>query len=600
MKLRVNSGALTALGLGSALLSSCSIGEQQRPNVLLIMTDDQGWGDFGFNGNRDIHTPNLDSLESEAVHLTHFYTSPLSAPTRAGLLTGRNHLRTGTLSVTRAAENMDNREVTLAEVLRDNGYRTGCFGKWHNGAHYPQNAMGQGFDTFLGFSAGHLTNYFDSELESGDSTIKSSGYITDVLTDGAIDFMESSSSQPFLCYVPYNAPHAPYQVPDSYFNRYKHLMRESSDMTTAVYGMCENVDYNIGRLLKYLESSGKIDNTVVIFLSDNGLNNPRYNGVHRGRKGQLYEGGVRVPCLIYYKGKLTASKIDANTSHIDLMPTILSMVNIDYTSERNFDGVDLSPILEHSNHELREALDSRAIFTHRSSSESKLSEAGTLLIQGNYKLLNIGGNYELYDIESDPSERNNLAKSNPALLDSLRTLSHNWFKEVEAEFNTNQRRQTRIGLHPSTSTLPAHEAYITGGVHYFTNEHGWAGDYLTSIYPSDTIGWQVSVERGGRYRVSLHYGLRSGSQRPLTAIESTTSKSRSQEVELEYYNPTAIDSPDRVKRVEAYEQSWAVAPLGKIELTEGQDMLRVILSGKDGTAIEGLEIKAIDITPIEN
>lgn len=195
--------------------------EVARPNILLIMTDDQGWGDIRSHGNPLIDTPVLDHLAEQGTRFDRFFVSPVCAPTRASLLTGRWHLRTGTHGVTRGNETMRSEEVTLAEILRQQGYHTGIFGKWHNGAHYPEHPNGQGFEEFIGFCSGHLNNYFDATLEYNGKPIKSKGYITDVLTDAAIEFIVKNKTQPFFCYLPYNAPHSPFQVPNRYFQKYK-------------------------------------------------------------------------------------------------------------------------------------------------------------------------------------------------------------------------------------------------------------------------------------------------------------------------------------------------------------------------------------------
>src|SRR5262245_21570995 len=182
---------------------------QNRPNLVLIVADDMGWGDVRSHGNDRLDTPVLDRLAADGARFDRFFVSPVCAPTRASLLTGRYHPRTGVAWVTRGLETMRSEELTLAEVLRDAGYATGCFGKWHNGAHYPHNPGGQGFDEFLGFCAGHWNNYFDTTLEHNGTPIKTNGYITDVLTDAAIAFIENQRGRPFFCYVPYNAPHGP-------------------------------------------------------------------------------------------------------------------------------------------------------------------------------------------------------------------------------------------------------------------------------------------------------------------------------------------------------------------------------------------------------
>jgi len=195
-------GAAAAAALPGTSFGADETREERRPNVLLLMTDDQGWGDIHSHGNQKLDTPVLDKLAADSVQFDRFYVSPVCAPTRASLLTGRYHLRTGVSWVTRGLETMRSEEVTLAEALKQAGYATGCFGKWHNGAHYPYHPNGQGFDEFFGFCAGHWNNYFDTHLERNGKAVKTRGYITDVLTDAAIAFIEKHRQRPFFCYVP--------------------------------------------------------------------------------------------------------------------------------------------------------------------------------------------------------------------------------------------------------------------------------------------------------------------------------------------------------------------------------------------------------------
>ena len=235
----------------------------KRPNVILILTDDQGWGDLGIHGNDRLSTPIIDKMAADGVQFDRFYVSPLCAPTRASLLTGRYYLRTGTSWVSKGLENMHAREVTIAEVFQDQGYATGCFGKWHNGAHYPQHPNQQGFDEFIGFCAGHWNNYFSTTLEHNGEPYPTDRYITDVLTDEALKFIEQNQDNQFFCYVPYNVPHGPFQVPDTYFNKYKNL--GFSDKDAAVYGMCENMDENVGRIIQKVDELKLSENTIIIF-----------------------------------------------------------------------------------------------------------------------------------------------------------------------------------------------------------------------------------------------------------------------------------------------------------------------------------------------
>ena len=263
----------------------------RKPNVLFILTDDQGYGDLHIHGNDSIDTPNLDGLANEGLRLDNFYVSPVCAPTRASLLTGRYHYRTGTTWVTRNGEAMRSEETTLAEVFKANGYATGCFGKWHNGSHYPQNPLGQGFDEFTGFCAGHWNNYFEPFIETNGKQIQASGYLTDILTDSAMSFVRRNKNRPFFCYVPFNTPHTPFIVPQKYFDKYKAL--GYSDRLATTYGMVENIDDNVGRLLTTLDEEGLTENTLVIFMTDNGPNFTRYNGNQKGRKAWVNDGPSR-------------------------------------------------------------------------------------------------------------------------------------------------------------------------------------------------------------------------------------------------------------------------------------------------------------------
>jgi arylsulfatase A-like enzyme len=201
--------ALTRLILLLALLAGAQAAPAQPPNLLVILADDMGWGDLGCHGNDKLVTPALDKLQKQSVQLEHFHVSPVCSPTRASLLTGRHHFRLRVLNTTSGLETMHGDEVTLAETLKPAGYISGCFGKWHNGANHPTTARGQGFDEFFGFVGGFFSNYFDPELEHNGVTAARKGFITDVLADAAMTFIEKHRSEPFFCYVPFNAPHSP-------------------------------------------------------------------------------------------------------------------------------------------------------------------------------------------------------------------------------------------------------------------------------------------------------------------------------------------------------------------------------------------------------
>jgi arylsulfatase A-like enzyme len=312
----------------AVLLAGGALDAAERPNVLLILTDDQGYGDISSHGNPYVKTPHMDRIAAEGARFERFFVSPLCAPTRAGLLTGRYHLRTGVHGVTRGQENLRDSEVTLAEIFRDAGYATGCFGKWHNGRHYPMHPNGQGFDEFVGFCGGHWNNYFDTELEHNGEPLRTEGYITDVLTDHALAFIESHAKGPFFCYVPYNAPHSPWQVPEAYWSRFQNHP-DLDEEAKCAYAMVENLDDNIGRLLAGLDARGLSEQTIVLFLTDNGANSDRFNAGMRGRKGSAHEGGTRVPLFVRWPGVIpSGTVIRPIAKHVDLFPTLRELCGL--------------------------------------------------------------------------------------------------------------------------------------------------------------------------------------------------------------------------------------------------------------------------------
>lgn len=373
-----------------------------RPNVVLIMTDDQGFGDIRSHENPNINTPVLDKLAADGARFERFFVSPVCAPTRASLLTGRYHLRTGTHGVTRGEENMRSEEVTVAEAFKAAGYATGCFGKWHNGRHYPMHPNGQGFDAFIGFCAGHWNNYFSTQLEHNGKPFTSDGYIADVLTNYAMSFIDKHRSEPFFCYVPYNTPHSPWQVPDEYYDRYKG--KGLDEKAHCAYAMCENIDHNVGRLLKKLDDLKLADNTIVLFLTDNGPNSNRYNGGMKGRKGSAHEGGVRVPLFVRWpKAIKPGTIIKENAMHIDLFPTLVELCDIPMPKTQPQDGISLKPLL------LKDPdytpVD-RSLFTFR-------TRGGTVkygAVRTNRWRAVKYNKWELYDMQADPGQEKNIAR----------------------------------------------------------------------------------------------------------------------------------------------------------------------------------------------
>jgi arylsulfatase A-like enzyme len=484
----------------SILSTGCSRKIDERPNVILIVTDDQGYGDMGYHDNEIIKTPHLDKLASESIEFTQFYAAPVCAPTRASLMTGRYNYRTGVIHTSRGGAKMHAEEQTIAEVLADAGYRTGIFGKWHLGDNYPMRAMDQGFQESLVHKSGGLcqtpdlpNDYFDPKLWHNGKPVQSEGYCTDIFTNAAIRFIESNRDKPFFVYLPTNAPHTPLIVGDEYSQPYEKMGLETKD--AKIYGMMTNLDDNIGRILNSLDRLDMNKNTIVIFMSDNGPEGVRYNSELRGQKQSVYEGGIRVPFFIRWPGKIEPGrKIDRIAAHIDIFPTLLEICGIDSPKNTLIDGVSLYPLLKESTDVWP---DRNLVFQfHRGMIPQRYQNCAVrsqkyklVSIHGTTKERNIGlpplkPDFELYDIENDPGEKDNIAKANPEIVDRMRVVYETWFGEMQ------QTREFKPGwiLIGSEHENPMHLCR-----------------YQDSHYTNGTpMGWPVKIIQAGKYEVAIN------------------------------------------------------------------------------------------------
>lgn len=555
----------------------------QQPNVLLIVADDQGWGDLSVHGNPYLHTRNIDRLAKESVTFSNFYVSPLCAPTRASLLTGRYHLRTGTVSVSRGLEVMKTEEMTLAELLKDNGYATGCFGKWHNGEHYPENANGQGFDEFFGFSAGHWSNYFDTHLERNGKKVKTKGYLPDVLTDEAIAFMKSNKDTPFFCYVPLNTPHSPHQVPDTYFKEFKD--KGLNDELASIYGMVQNIDDNVGRLLKTLKKLGIDENTIVIYMSDNGPNGVRYNGELKGAKGSVDEGGVKVPFFLRWSTVLKPKVVEEIAAHIDVLPTLADLCQLKAFDRGGLDGISLKSVLSDTGSKA----EARALFTHVAFLDDSLSERPGSVRWKNFRLTIKDTSPELYDLANDPSQTRDIASTEQSVTNELLRMYSLWFHDVTKDLNFDRP----VPLSDSVVQLQAHEANVTGNVRFFEG-HGWAHDWLVDwSSQSDSVWWSVDNSEDSFYDVYLNY---TNAINNLKVRVSVASSGNGVSSTVPKVNKSPVRSPDRVKRKEAYEQQWGTAHIGKLEIPKGRQMVVLKIPSHNGQvdfALKSIELKRV-------
>ena len=553
--------ARRCLGFLIGLLAPCLSASlaAERPNVLLIMTDDQGWGDLGCHGNEWVETPVIDALAARSVRFDRFFVSPVCAPTRAALLTGRHELRTGVSGVTKRLEVMRADEVTMAEAFRSAGYRTGAFGKWHNGEQYPNDPAGQGFETFLGFLGGQTNDYFDPVLVDVDGqSVPTEGYITDILTDAAIDFLGADADRPFFCYVPFNAIHTPWQVPDRYFEKY--AARGLDPATACAYGMVENIDENVGRLLVALEESGRGGQTIVIFLTDNGPNGPRFNGGMRGIKASVHEGGVRVPCFVSWPGQLEPRLVAPIAAHLDLLPTLLELCSIPMPATEPLDGRSLVPLLRGES----EGWPDRILFTTMGHPRNGRGSVRT----DRYRFVREKGEEMLFDMVADPGQARDLAADRPEVRDRLSTALDAFLAEVRPSVAEVPPIPVGHAEAPRVR-LSAPESIPADGLR-FANTSGYAEDWLIDWDdPSETIAWDLEVVRAGRFAVDLIYAC------PEDSIGSRVRLSAgSDRLEFTIDRPFDEGTHPRPERQPAAEprlaRTFTTCEVGVIGLPEGQ------------------------------
>lgn len=466
---KIRAVAVTAAGLLAEMVlppaTPCA-GEANRPNVVLVITDDQGYGDLGRHGNPVLRTPRLDRLAEQGVTLANYYVSPVCSPTRASLLTGRYHLRTGAVDTYLGRSMMRGKETTLAEALRTAGYRTGIFGKWHLGDCYPMRPQDQGFDECLVHGGGGVgqpadppgNRYQNPQLRHNGQWRPFQGYCSDIYTTAAIDFIVDQQAAPFFVYLAFNCPHSPLEVPDDLLARYPaealtaaawprpgYPVDPLRDVEAArrVYAMVSNIDDNVGRLLSALDERGIADNTLLIFMTDNGPQQERYNAGLRGQKASVYEGGVRAPCFARWPARWrSGAVVQQPTAHIDWMPTLLAACGAerqDGAAAVSLDGQNLLPLLDDPAQEWPE----RRLFFQWHRGDAPEPYRSFAVRSGRWKLLQAQGAFderrqvdvartalELYDLSADPYEQRDLAAERPMVIAELRAAYDQWLADV--------------------------------------------------------------------------------------------------------------------------------------------------------------------------
>jgi arylsulfatase A len=551
------------------------------PNVLLIISDDQGYGDLSVHGNPHLRTPTLDRLATNGIQFDRFFVSSVCAPTRASLLTGRYSLRTGVRGVTRGDETMRSEEVTVAEALRAAGYRNGYFGKWHNGEHFPHTPQGQGFDEAFGFNLGHWNNYFDTTLERSAKPEKTRGFITDILTDEALKFIEASRARPFFCFVSYNVPHSPFQCPDRYFE--KHKRAGLSDYLSSVYGMVENMDDNIARLLARLDELKLRENTIVIFLTDNGANGQRYNAGMRGTKNSFHEGGTRVPFFLSWPARFQQPRtVREIAAHLDVFPTLLELCGVPIPKTLPQDGHSLVPLLEGRTNSWPDR-----IFFQQWQAGARAEQTGALRTQ-RFRMANDGKGWELFDMQADPGETRDASAEFPDEKRRLIAAYEQWWKEMKADTPSPWPPPIPVGYAEENPVeLPVPQSRFSEPLR-FSGKHA-NNAWLTNWINTDArVIWKLDVVRGGTYLVTLSYICREADAGARVRVMAGDAKIEA------VTRPTPIrmvPSPDRVPREEVYEMEWHELPVGKVTLEAGPALLVVDALTKPG--FEVMQLKAV-------
>lgn len=484
---------LAILGCAAFFLAPGSNAVAKKPNIIILLTDDQGYGDLSCLGNPVLKTPYMDRLHAESVRLTDFHVAPMCSPTRGQLLTGMDALRNGATSVTAGRCYLRPGIPTLPEILRAAGYRTGLFGKWHLGDNYPHRPMDRGFEEsnyVLGWgftSAPEFSNtLFDGRCWRNGIESRFTGYCTDYWFNEAMKWMKErkEKNELFFLYLPTTAPHFPHIVADKYSDPYK------GKGPAKFFGMIANIDENMGRLEEFLKQTGLRDNTILIFMGDNGGTDGirLYNAGMRGGKTQLYDGGHRVHCFIRWSaGKIRGPRdISTPTQAQDILPTLLDLCNIPKPAKARFDGVSLAGLLQGTQTKLPD----RMLVVQYG---QDLRKGNACVIWNKWRLVR---DRELYDIVADPGQRKDVAANHPDVVKAMREHYGRWWEEVSPKIN--DMVTTSIG---SEKQNP---------VQLSSTDWEWPGTWADNAYwVREAVGgprggaWNVLVERDGVYEIAL-------------------------------------------------------------------------------------------------
>ena len=506
--------AVTVLARPLVAAEAPSVTPPKRPNVVLVITDDQGYGDLAAHGNTMIETPIMDRLHSQSVRLNNFHVDPTCSPSRSALMTGRYSCRVGVWHTIMGRSILRRDEITMADVFAGSGYRTAMFGKWHLGDNYPYRPQHRGFHEVLCHGGGGVgqtpdywgNDYFDDTYFRNGEPEKFEGYCTDIWFDGAMEFIEANREEPFFVYLATNAPHGPYFVAEKYSQPYvdKGVPRPMAEF----YGMITNIDDNLGRLGKKLRELGLMENTLFVFMTDNGTAAgvarkpskdenawPGFNAGMRGQKGSQYDGGHRVPCFVHWAdGGFTGGRdVNQLTAHVDLLPTLIELCNLDPPEDVKFDGTSLVPLLKAPTNDWPQ----RTLFVESHRIDQPEPWRQSAVMTQRWRLID---GQELYDMVEDPGQTKNVAADNPEAVKQLRVAYERRYADVSRRFG--EYCPIVIGSDRENPTLiTAHDWHPSTGE---TRDVPWNHGQIGKVNYSNGF-WAVDVERAGKYRFTLRH-----------------------------------------------------------------------------------------------
>ncbi|MCM4154023.1 arylsulfatase [Arenibacter sp. N53] len=544
-----------------------------KPNVIIVITDDQGMGDLGCYGNPYIKTPNIDAFYKESVRFNNFHVSTTCAPTRGAIMTGRHTNRINVFHTIAGRSLLFEDEVILPQILAQNGYTNGMFGKWHLGDNYPYRPEDRGFHEVVRHGGGGITqgpdywgnDYFDDTYWHNSQTQKYNGYCTDVFFSEAMNFIEENKNNPFFCYIATNAPHGPLNLPKAYLDMYKDV-KGLEVSQQRFYGMITNIDDNFKLLEKKLDELKIADNTILIFMTDNGTagGNKVFNAGLRGQKGSEYEGGHRVPLFIRWPdGQLTGGKdINKLAAAYDLLPTFVDLLGLNFNPVKPLDGKSLKPLL------YDQAADwpNRVLYIDTQRLQNLVKYRKYSVMDDNWRFVN---GSELYNMNSDRSQTKNVFAQHPEVVEKLAEGYEKWWQSFMDEGVNERYAYIKVGSpQENPSRISAHDM-LTGKFGHMWHQYG-------AVTATQATGrWKIDFIEDGEYKISLcRFPRESGldinqtfpEQEKIVELDRAMPASVKNDFEKAYLYVADVDQTAKIEKGQKEVSFTAKIPAGKYDM----------------------------------